>query len=195
MQCLLSFAQKDSIQIQWSGKIFQDIVIVNSLQHSDTLWQCRSGSTLAQVTSHYLSHCLLTINVALWDATSSNFTGSELLAHLPGANKLTKLTHWDLMPHIYVDNLTISDPDNGLSPGRRQAIIWTNAGILLIGPLATNFSEILIEIHTFSFNKIHLKKSSGKCRPFCLGLKCVKPWSHCYRYDLWMWFYFQWSAG
>ena len=35
--------------------------------------------------------------------------------------------------------------------GRRQAIIWTNAGILLIGPLGTNFSEILIEIHIFSF--------------------------------------------
>ena len=33
---------------------------------------------------------------------------------------------------------------NGLSPGRRQAIILTNDGILLIGPLGTN-SEILIE--------------------------------------------------
>ena len=40
--------------------------------------------------------------------------------------------------------------DNGLSPGRRGAIIWTNAGILLIGPLGTNFSEILIEIDIFS---------------------------------------------
>ena len=33
-----------------------------------------------------------------------------------------------------------------LSPERRQAIIWTNAGILLTGPLGTKFSEILIEI-------------------------------------------------
>ena len=39
--------------------------------------------------------------------------------------------------------------DNGLSPGQRQAIIWTNAGIFLIGPLKTNFSEILIEIWVF----------------------------------------------
>ena len=31
--------------------------------------------------------------------------------------------------------LTITGSDNGLSPGRRQAIIWTNDGILLIGPL------------------------------------------------------------
>ena len=60
---------------------------------------------------------------------------------------------------------TIIGLDNGLSPGRRQAIIWTNAGILLIGPLGTNVSEILIIIHKFSFKKIHLKMSSGKWRP------------------------------
>ena len=60
--------------------------------------------------------------------------------------------------------------DNGLAPGRRQAIIWTIAGILLIGPLGTNFSELIIEIHTFSFKKMQLKMSSGKWRPFCLGL-------------------------
>ena len=31
------------------------------------------------------------------------------------------------MTHEYVGNLTIIGSDNGLSPGRRQAIIWTNA--------------------------------------------------------------------
>ena len=60
------------------------------------------------------------------------------------------------MMHICVSKVTIIDSDNGLSPGRRQAIIQTNARILLIWPLGTNFSEILIEIHTFSFKKIHL---------------------------------------
>ena len=59
--------------------------------------------------------------------------------------------------------------DNGLAPNRRQAIIWTNAGILLIGPLGTNFSEILPEIHIFSSKNMHLKMSSGKWRPFCSG--------------------------
>ena len=58
--------------------------------------------------------------------------------------------------YICVNKLTTIGSDNGLVPGRRQAIIWTNAGILLIGPLGTNFSEILIEIHTFSFKKMHL---------------------------------------
>ena len=78
------------------------------------------------------------------------------------------------MAHICVGNLTIIGSDNGLSPGRRQAIIWANAGILLIGPWGTNFSEILIGIQTFSFKKMHLKMSSAKLRPFCLGLNVLK---------------------
>ena len=77
------------------------------------------------------------------------------------------------MTHICVGNLVIIGSDNGLSPGRRQAIICTNAGILFIGPLGTNFSEILIEILTFAFNKMRLKVSSAKWRPFCLGLNVL----------------------
>ena len=82
----------------------------------------------------------------------------------------SRLTHWGRVTHICVGNLTITGSDNGLSPGRRQAIIWTNAGILLIGPLGTNFSEILIGIQTFSFKEMHLKMSSAKWRLFPLGL-------------------------
>ena len=101
---------------------------------------------------------------------------------LNGSNRCTfvtcgrpgELTNWGRVTHICVSNLTIIGSDNGLSPGRRQAIIWTNAGILLIGPLGTNFNEILIEIHTFSFKKMHLKMSSGKWRTFCLGLNVLK---------------------
>ena len=73
---------------------------------------------------------------------------------------------------IYAPVIIIGS-DNGLSPGRRQAIIWNNAGILLIGPLGTNFSEILIEMLTFSFKKMWLKVSSAKWRPFCLGLNVL----------------------
>ena len=84
------------------------------------------------------------------------------------------LTHWGRVTHICVVKLAIIGSDHGLSPGRRQAIIWTNAGILLIGPLGTNFSENLIEILTFSFTKMRLKVSSAKWRPFCLGLNVLK---------------------
>ena len=48
--------------------------------------------------------------------------------------------------------------------------MWTNAGILLIGPLETIFSEILIGVQTFSLKK----NSSAKWRPFCLDLDVLK---------------------
>ena len=85
----------------------------------------------------------------------------------------SKLTHWGRVTHICVGKLTIIGSDNDLSPGRHQAIIWTNAGILLIEPLGTIFSEILIVIQIFSFKKMHLKMSSAKWRPFCLGLNVL----------------------
>ena len=50
------------------------------------------------------------------------------------------------MTYIFVVNLTITGSANGLSPGQRQTIIWTNTGILLIKHLRTNISEILFEI-------------------------------------------------
>ena len=65
------------------------------------------------------------------------------------------LTHWGRETHLYVGENANIGSDNGLSPNRRQAIVWTNAGILLIEPLGTNFNEILIEIHTFSLKKMH----------------------------------------
>ena len=67
------------------------------------------------------------------------------------------ITHWGQVTHICVDKLTIIGSDNDLSPGRCQAIIWTNAGIMLIGPLGTNFSEIVIEIYIFLLKKMHLE--------------------------------------
>ena len=60
-----------------------------------------------------------------------------------------------------------------MSPDRRQAIILTNDEILLIGLLGTNFSEILMEVQTFSFKIMRSKVSSAKWRPFCLGLNVL----------------------
>ena len=78
------------------------------------------------------------------------------------------------MTHICVSKLTIIVSDNGLSPGRCQAIIRTNTGILSIGHLRTNYMyEILIEIYIFSFKKMHLKMSPENSRPFCLGLSVL----------------------
>ena len=76
--------------------------------------------------------------------------------------------------HTYISKLAIIGSGIGLLPRRRQATIWTSTGILLIGLLGTKFSKILIEIYTFSFQTMHLKDSSAKWRPFCLGLNVLK---------------------
>ena len=84
------------------------------------------------------------------------------ILNIVSAVVISQLTHWGRVRHICVSKLAIIGSDNGLSPGRCQAIIWTNARILLIGPLKTTVSEILIEIHSFLFKKMHLKMSSEK---------------------------------
>ena len=61
--------------------------------------------------------------------------------------------------HKCASKLNIIASDNGLLPGRLQAIIWTNAGMLLIWSLGTTFSEVVIEIYTFLFKKMHLNMS------------------------------------
>ena len=102
------------------------------------------------------------------------------------------LTHWGRVMHRCVGNLTIIGSDNSLSPGCRQAIIWTNVGILLIGPIGANASEMLIEFHTFS------RKSIWKCRlenggHFVSASMCQHSWFTCkkrfhiyYRYRYWL---------
>ena len=83
------------------------------------------------------------------------------------------LTHWGWVMHICISKLTIIGSGKGLSAGQCQAIIWINAGILLIWTLGTNSSEILSKIHTFSFKKMHLKMSA-KWQSICLCLSVLK---------------------
>ena len=59
--------------------------------------------------------------------------------------------------HICISKLTNIGSENGLLPCRHQAIIWTNARILLIVPLETNIHEIFNSIH------IHSRKRIWKC--------------------------------
>ena len=83
------------------------------------------------------------------------------------ANSVTQeWTHWGRVTHICVDNLTI-------------IVIWNNAGILLIGPLGTNFSDMLADIITFSFKKMYLNVSSAKWGPFCFGRNVLKGTFYC----------------
>ena len=95
---------------------------------------------------------------------------------------MSYLTHWGWKMNICISKSTNIGWDNGFLPRRHPAIIWTNAGIFLIEPLGTKFSEILFEFHTFFLKKMHLKMSSTKWGPFCLGLdvnsySCVDTWN------------------
>ena len=81
------------------------------------------------------------------------------------------------MTQIRVNKLAFIGSDNGFSPGWRQSNIWINLILLLIWTFQTNFSEIFIEFHTSYFKKMHLNMSSGKFRPFCLGLNVLNMFS------------------
>ena len=83
-----------------------------------------------------------------------------------------RLSHCGRDTQMCVSKLTIMGSNNGLSPGRRQVIIWINAEILLIELLWT-YSEILIEIYTFSFKEnafvnVVWKMSAILSRPQCV---------------------------
>ena len=140
------------------------------------------GKTIAFCVRHYRVDFLLKC-FPFWLKFAQNCSSSPNISPLHNTITLmtlggrwaleTSLTHWGRVTHICVSRLTIIASDNGLSPGRRQAIIWTSAGILSIGPLGTNFSEILIAIITFSFKKMRLKVSSAKWRPCCLGFNVL----------------------
>ena len=137
---------------------------------------------------HYLNQCWVIVNWTLWDKFQWNFNqNAKLFIHENASEYIVcdmaaifsmedELTHWGRVTYICVSKLTIIGSDNGLSPGRRQTIIWTNAVVLLIAPLVTNFSKILIKLLTFSFKKMRLKVSSAKWRPFCLGLNVLTGW-------------------
>ena len=75
--------------------------------------------------------------------------------------------------HICFSEVTIIGLDNGLLPGQRQTIIWTDAWILLIGPLGTNFNEILTEIHSFFVQENAFENIVWKMTDILSPLQCV----------------------
>ena len=82
------------------------------------------------------------------------------------------LTHWGRMTHICVSTLTIISSDNGLSPGRRQAIIWTNAWIMLIWTLKNKLQWN--ENSWISFKKVHLKCRLENGEHFVSASVCLR---------------------
>ena len=150
-----------SLQFIWSLSTcrFHLRVLKLQINYRDLIW--RLGTAIVVPVMATRMTCLI------WHEENSTYCMDNYLSWC------SSLTHWGRVTHICVSRIIIIGSDNGLSPGRRQAIIWTSAWIFWIEPLGTNFSEISIEILQFSFKKMHLKMASGKWRPFCLGLNVL----------------------
>ena len=111
----------------------------------------------------------------LWSAPEQTVEQTMETRVIWDAISLIMTSLWGRVTHICAKKPSlIIGSDNGFSPTRCQAIIWGTAGILLIGPLGTNFSGILMEMQIFSSTKIYLKMPSGKWRPFCLDLNVFR---------------------
>ena len=89
--------------------------VLNSLWPSDTIWQQRSVSTMAQVTaccltapSHYLNQCWLVIYGDLWHSLDNKFTGSTQYKWIKWVWKL----HFENHCHIsqWVNDSSVSQP-------------------------------------------------------------------------------------
>ena len=89
--------------------------------------------------------------------------------HKINTTHIHHLAHLPLVPHIFVSESGQHCCRWWLASIRRQAIIQTNAWLLWIGHLGTNFNDLLINIQNFLLTRMHLTISSAKWRPFHLG--------------------------
>ena len=124
----------------------------DTVEYSGLIWICR------------IRHCVINPYTAepgyrqnYGDHVLTTNASLLLCNELSAAIKLSDLTHWGRVTHVCLSKLTVVVSDNGLSPGRRQAIIGTNVGLLSIGPSGTNFRENLIDPY------FHSRKSIWKC--------------------------------
>ena len=117
---------------------------VNTLKIDETL------TLIAYCTGIFVRNCF---------SLSLNFIAWVPMHRIEDKSLLVWLTHWGRVTYICVGKLTLIGSNNGLSPGLRQGIIWTNAEILLIGFLGTNFNDIQSQFIYF-----HSGKSISKCR-------------------------------
>ena len=134
----INMSNKDRQVQKWSGKfIYHSFITRNHRDLLNVNW--------------YVSLCVWVI--CSISCTDLNIVEWSLILVLLATQFNLTLTHWGRVTYICVRKMINIVSDNGLSPSLRQAEIWTNAGILLIGHLRINFSEIFIEIETFSFRK------------------------------------------
>ena len=120
------------------------------------------------------SHCRdKTISQSPYRRNGISNTGKMASLYWMGAlvfqTNCSDSAHWRRVMHICVSRLDIIGSDKGLSPGRHQAIIWTNAGIFLIWALGTNFSQIRYFHYRKCIWKSCWKMAAILSRPQCVN--------------------------
>ena len=179
-KCITSVLNSVSISCDVSAIHFMKLLILNTIyKYSHKIWWTLASALdlmtcLYSHTSSYKPSVHSFSLPAYWDATSDISSASSYLRLWCFA-----LTHWGRVTHICVDNLTVTGSDNGLSPGRHQAIIRTNDGILLMRPSGTNFSEVIIEIHIFHWRKC-IENVAWKMTAISSRRQCVKKYECIY---------------
>ena len=190
------------IVVFWSIWLFPRVQLTNIVWGNGLVWSQRKSHYLSKGRLSLLMHiCIKHPQYAnlnglhswpWYDSEYNNFPQYVMRDDVRAPSLLLVYTrYWsalcrnnmvepELIQHGFIISLKTSDTykhrwSNIIS--QHQAIIWTNAGILLTWPLETNLSEILIKILTVSFKKMHLKGSSSKWWPICLGLNCLVLWS------------------
>ena len=156
---------------------------------SRSLWRhCNEGlHVVAPSPYEYQCWYNVTISWVPWHLHEGDFAGrgQDITEIYVKATllKITSISPWDKWVKMYVHIVCLTYPplvphicasDNGLSPVRCQAITWTNAGLLSIGLMWTDFNEIWIWILSFSFKKMHLKLSSARMAAILSRGRCVK---------------------
>ena len=132
-----------------NSKVPEAVEIPNPERHVWTYGICHRTGYHSQL---QIFNLMTKVSISLYFA-DFNVSVREVVSFLC-YNLNSKLIHWGWVTHICVSKLIIIGSDNGLSPGRHEAIIWANAGILLTENIRTIFISILIEMITFQFKKM-----------------------------------------
>ena len=133
---------------------------------SEIFYQCQKRLTLVKCELRD-QHLILDMDTQLYTHSSPQ-SDATFRSDSDGC-----ITHWGRVTHICASQFTINGSDNGLSPGRHQAIIWTNAGILLIWTLRKKLQRNLnrnqyIFIQETAFEKVVWKMAAILSRPQCV---------------------------
>ena len=96
--------------------------------------------------------------------------GKYTLTHYDALRSmLIFVTHWGHLTHICIGDSTIIVSDNGLSPNRRQAIFWTEMGILM------KFQAKFKNLHSWDiFQKVLWQKATNLYRSQCIVIS-IRP--------------------